>query len=42
MYTALKAEVAVVIICYEGPVLRPRAERFHHGVLKVPDEQRVD
>lgn len=42
MYTALKAEVAIVTICYEGPVLRSRAERFCHGVLKVPDEQRVD
>lgn len=42
MYTALKAEVAMVIICYESPVLRSRVEHFRHGVLKVPDEQRVD
>lgn len=42
MNTVLKAEVAMVTICYESPVLRPRVEHFRHGVLKVPDEQRVD
>lgn len=42
LYTVLKAEVAIVTICYEGPVLKPRAERFRHGVLKAPDKQRVD